>query len=157
MFCRTGTGSLRQSIFGITPALCGGGAAREQWQQCSLVHFRINAKIKHHFCCVKLNQSWFQVYTFEMHIIAAEPNFAGAYRCEVSSKNKFDSCNFDLTVHGELFKPPTAVARNDVRVRGDLCGGLPFRGPCSWRYGYKNCFSTHVSSFESNYFIQNLF
>lgn len=44
---------------------------------------------------------WLQVYTFEMHIIAAKANFAGAYRCEVSSKDKFDSCNFNLTVHGE--------------------------------------------------------
>lgn len=42
-----------------------------------------------------------QVHTFEMQIIAAKANFAGAYRCEVSSKDKFDSCNFDLTVHGE--------------------------------------------------------
>uniref|UniRef100_A0A8C1RCD5 Myosin binding protein C, cardiac n=1 Tax=Cyprinus carpio TaxID=7962 RepID=A0A8C1RCD5_CYPCA len=40
-----------------------------------------------------------KVYTFEMHIIAAKGNFAGAYRCEVSSKDKFDSCNFDLAVH----------------------------------------------------------
>ncbi|XP_015240505.1 PREDICTED: myosin-binding protein C, cardiac-type isoform X4 [Cyprinodon variegatus] len=40
-----------------------------------------------------------KVYTFEMHIIAAKANFAGGYRCEVSSKDKFDSCNFDLTVH----------------------------------------------------------
>uniref|UniRef100_A0A667Y6W8 Myosin binding protein C3 n=1 Tax=Myripristis murdjan TaxID=586833 RepID=A0A667Y6W8_9TELE len=41
-----------------------------------------------------------KVYTFEMHIIAAKANFAGAYRCEVSSRDKFDSCNFDLAVHG---------------------------------------------------------
>uniref|UniRef100_A0A672ZMT0 Myosin binding protein C, cardiac n=1 Tax=Sphaeramia orbicularis TaxID=375764 RepID=A0A672ZMT0_9TELE len=40
-----------------------------------------------------------KVYTFEMQIIAAKANFAGAYRCEVSSRDKFDSCNFDLTVH----------------------------------------------------------
>ncbi|XP_016527862.1 myosin-binding protein C, cardiac-type-like isoform X4 [Poecilia formosa] len=40
-----------------------------------------------------------KVYTFEMQIIAAKPNFAGGYRCEVSSKDKFDSCNFDLVVH----------------------------------------------------------
>ncbi|XP_051579884.1 myosin-binding protein C, cardiac-type [Myxocyprinus asiaticus] len=40
-----------------------------------------------------------KVYTFEMHIIAAKANFAGAYRCEVSSRDKFDSCNFDLVVH----------------------------------------------------------
>ncbi|XP_074521934.1 myosin-binding protein C, cardiac-type [Halichoeres trimaculatus] len=40
-----------------------------------------------------------KVYTFEMQIIAAKANFAGGYRCEVSSRDKFDSCNFDLTVH----------------------------------------------------------
>ncbi|MCJ8747270.1 hypothetical protein PDJAM_G00151550 [Pangasius djambal] len=40
-----------------------------------------------------------KVYTFEMHIIAAKANFAGGYRCEVSSRDKFDSCNFELTVH----------------------------------------------------------
>uniref|UniRef100_A0A3Q1I1Y6 Myosin-binding protein C, cardiac-type n=1 Tax=Anabas testudineus TaxID=64144 RepID=A0A3Q1I1Y6_ANATE len=40
-----------------------------------------------------------KVYTFEMHLIAAKANFAGAYRCEVTSKDKFDSCNFNLTVH----------------------------------------------------------
>uniref|UniRef100_A0A3P9KX90 Myosin binding protein C, cardiac n=1 Tax=Oryzias latipes TaxID=8090 RepID=A0A3P9KX90_ORYLA len=42
-----------------------------------------------------------KVYTFEMQISAAKANFAGGYRCEVSSKDKFDSCNFELTVHGE--------------------------------------------------------
>ncbi|XP_028257862.1 myosin-binding protein C, cardiac-type isoform X4 [Parambassis ranga] len=40
-----------------------------------------------------------KVYTFEMQIIAAKNNFAGGYRCEVSSKDKFDSCNFELAVH----------------------------------------------------------
>ncbi|XP_036440075.1 myosin-binding protein C, cardiac-type isoform X3 [Colossoma macropomum] len=40
-----------------------------------------------------------KIYTFEMHIIAAKANFAGGYRCEVSSRDKFDSCNFELTVH----------------------------------------------------------
>nr|XP_020488153.1 myosin-binding protein C, cardiac-type [Labrus bergylta] len=40
-----------------------------------------------------------KVYTFEMQVIAAKPNFAGAYRCEVTSRDKFDSCNFDLAVH----------------------------------------------------------
>ncbi|XP_047436574.1 myosin-binding protein C, cardiac-type isoform X7 [Mugil cephalus] len=40
-----------------------------------------------------------KVYTFEMQIIAAKANFAGGYRCEVSSRDKFDSCNFELAVH----------------------------------------------------------
>uniref|UniRef100_A0A3B3YE28 Myosin binding protein C, cardiac n=1 Tax=Poecilia mexicana TaxID=48701 RepID=A0A3B3YE28_9TELE len=43
-----------------------------------------------------------KVYTFEMQIIAAKPNFAGGYRCEVSSKDKFDSCNFDLAPYATL-------------------------------------------------------
>uniref|UniRef100_A0A671UPV2 Myosin binding protein C3 n=1 Tax=Sparus aurata TaxID=8175 RepID=A0A671UPV2_SPAAU len=42
-----------------------------------------------------------KVYTFEMQVIAAKANFAGGYRCEVSSRDKFDSCNFELTVHGD--------------------------------------------------------
>ncbi|KAK7913219.1 hypothetical protein WMY93_013430 [Mugilogobius chulae] len=40
-----------------------------------------------------------KIYTFEMHITAAKANYAGGYRCEVSSRDKFDSCNFDLSVH----------------------------------------------------------
>ncbi|MGH0151256.1 UNVERIFIED_CONTAM: hypothetical protein FKN15_021074 [Acipenser sinensis] len=40
-----------------------------------------------------------EVYTFEMQITGAKANYSGAYRCEVSSKDKFDSCNFDLIVH----------------------------------------------------------
>ncbi|XP_041797926.1 myosin-binding protein C, cardiac-type isoform X2 [Chelmon rostratus] len=52
-----------------------------------------------------------KVHTFEMHIIAAKPNFAGAYRCEVSSRDKFDSCNFDLTVHESC-----AVEGFDIRA-----------------------------------------
>ncbi|XP_077355387.1 myosin-binding protein C, slow-type isoform X4 [Festucalex cinctus] len=39
-----------------------------------------------------------KVYTFEMHIIKAKENYAGNYRCEVSYKDKFDSCSFDLEV-----------------------------------------------------------
>uniref|UniRef100_A0A8C0M8P8 Myosin-binding protein C, cardiac-type n=2 Tax=Canis lupus familiaris TaxID=9615 RepID=A0A8C0M8P8_CANLF len=42
-----------------------------------------------------------KVYLFELHITDAQPTSAGGYRCEVSTKDKFDSCNFNLTVHGE--------------------------------------------------------
>ncbi|KAM8883810.1 myosin-binding protein C, slow-type [Synchiropus picturatus] len=45
-----------------------------------------------------------KIHTFEMHIIKAKENYAGNYRCEVTYKDKFDSCSFDLevkeTVHG---------------------------------------------------------
>ncbi|NXX23451.1 MYPC3 protein, partial [Podargus strigoides] len=40
-----------------------------------------------------------KVYTFEMEIIEANMTFAGGYRCEVSTKDKFDSSNFNLTVN----------------------------------------------------------
>ncbi|KFW03747.1 Myosin-binding protein C, cardiac-type, partial [Eurypyga helias] len=60
-------------------------------------------------------------YTFEMEIIEANMTFAGGYRCEVSTKDKFDSSNFNLTVNeapitGEL----------DIRAafrRTSLAGG----------------------------------
>ncbi|KAF7229275.1 myosin-binding protein C, slow-type isoform X3 [Nothobranchius furzeri] len=39
-----------------------------------------------------------KVHTFEMHIIKAKENYAGNYRCEVTYKDKFDSCSFDLDV-----------------------------------------------------------
>ncbi|XP_075044729.1 myosin-binding protein C, cardiac-type [Mixophyes fleayi] len=39
-----------------------------------------------------------KIYTFEIHIIKAKTTYAGGYRCEVSSKDKFDSCNFNLNV-----------------------------------------------------------
>lgn len=37
-----------------------------------------------------------------MHIIQAKENYAGNYRCEVSYKDKFDSCSFDLEVTGKI-------------------------------------------------------
>ncbi|XP_049422267.1 myosin-binding protein C, slow-type isoform X3 [Epinephelus fuscoguttatus] len=39
-----------------------------------------------------------KIHTFEMHIIKAKENYAGNYRCEVTYKDKFDSCTFDLEV-----------------------------------------------------------
>uniref|UniRef100_A0A3Q1CII7 Myosin-binding protein C, fast-type n=1 Tax=Amphiprion ocellaris TaxID=80972 RepID=A0A3Q1CII7_AMPOC len=59
-----------------------------------------------------------KVYTFEMQIIEAKANFAGAYRCEVASRNKFDSCNFDLTVHGEwpYYRKTAVQASSDPDV-----------------------------------------
>ncbi|XP_069485992.1 myosin-binding protein C, slow-type isoform X12 [Ambystoma mexicanum] len=39
-----------------------------------------------------------KTFTFEMHIIKAKENYGGNYRCEVSYKDKVDSCSFDLDV-----------------------------------------------------------
>ncbi|XP_048086654.1 myosin-binding protein C, cardiac-type isoform X1 [Alosa alosa] len=59
-----------------------------------------------------------KVYTFEMQVIATKPSFAGSYRCEVTSRDKFDSCNFDLTVHearaAEEFDIRAAFRRTSV-------------------------------------------
>uniref|UniRef100_A0A4W4GKL3 Myosin-binding protein C, cardiac-type n=1 Tax=Electrophorus electricus TaxID=8005 RepID=A0A4W4GKL3_ELEEL len=72
-----------------------------------------------------------KVYTFEMHIIGAKPNFAGAYRCEVTSRDKFDSCNFDLIVHdartADGFDIRTAFRRTSTDA-GDDSGELDFSG-----------------------------
>ncbi|XP_027966886.1 myosin-binding protein C, cardiac-type [Eumetopias jubatus] len=51
-----------------------------------------------------------KVYLFELHITDAQATFAGGYRCEVSTKDKFDSCNFTLTVH-------EAVGPGDLDLR----------------------------------------
>ncbi|KAA8595722.1 hypothetical protein FQN60_011013 [Etheostoma spectabile] len=70
-----------------------------------------------------------KVYTFEMQIIAAKPNFAGAYRCEVTSRDKFDSCNFELAVHEacatEGFDIRTAFRRTSTDGKEDS-GELDF-------------------------------
>uniref|UniRef100_A0A8C7GPA5 Myosin binding protein C3 n=1 Tax=Oncorhynchus kisutch TaxID=8019 RepID=A0A8C7GPA5_ONCKI len=60
-----------------------------------------------------------KVYTFEMQIIAAKPSFAGAYRCEVSSRDKFDSCNFDLTVHGGCPHTIQSLGASQVKSEPD--------------------------------------
>ncbi|XP_029902033.1 myosin-binding protein C, slow-type isoform X3 [Myripristis murdjan] len=52
-----------------------------------------------------------KIHTFEMHIIKAKENYAGNYRCEVTYKDKFDSCSFDLEV-----KEAEQVSQNiDIR------------------------------------------
>ncbi|XP_063783889.1 myosin-binding protein C, slow-type isoform X3 [Pseudophryne corroboree] len=52
-----------------------------------------------------------KTYTFEMHIIKAKENYAGNYRCEVTYKDKFDSCSFDL----DVIAAPDASQAIDIR------------------------------------------
>ncbi|XP_063174279.1 myosin-binding protein C, cardiac-type [Candoia aspera] len=62
-----------------------------------------------------------KVYVFEMNIIDAKPTYAGGYRCEVATKDKFDSCNFTLVVH-----EAPATADLDIRSafrRTSMAGG----------------------------------
>ncbi|XP_045146876.1 myosin-binding protein C, cardiac-type isoform X1 [Echinops telfairi] len=51
-----------------------------------------------------------KVYLFELHLTDTQPASAGGYRCEVSTKDKFDSCNFSLTVH-------EAIGHSDLDLR----------------------------------------
>ncbi|XP_054615622.1 myosin binding protein Ca [Dunckerocampus dactyliophorus] len=39
-----------------------------------------------------------KIYTYEMHIIKVVDGDAGGYRCEVTSKDKCDSCTFEVSV-----------------------------------------------------------
>uniref|UniRef100_A0A672ZRA6 Myosin binding protein C, fast type a n=1 Tax=Sphaeramia orbicularis TaxID=375764 RepID=A0A672ZRA6_9TELE len=41
-----------------------------------------------------------KIYTYEMSIIKVVDGDAGGYRCEVTSKDKCDSCTFDISVQG---------------------------------------------------------
>ncbi|XP_019407794.1 PREDICTED: myosin-binding protein C, cardiac-type isoform X2 [Crocodylus porosus] len=62
-----------------------------------------------------------KVYVFEMQIIDAKMTYAGGYRCEVSTKDKFDSCNFNLIVN-----ETPAAGDMDIRTtfrRVSLAGG----------------------------------
>ncbi|XP_018412130.1 PREDICTED: myosin-binding protein C, slow-type [Nanorana parkeri] len=52
-----------------------------------------------------------KTYTYEMQIIKAKENYAGNYRCEVTYKDKFDSCSFDL----EVIAAPDASQTLDIR------------------------------------------
>ncbi|XP_004683619.1 PREDICTED: myosin-binding protein C, cardiac-type [Condylura cristata] len=62
-----------------------------------------------------------KVYLFELHITDAQVTSAGGYRCEVTTKDKFDSCNFNLTVH-EAIGPGDLDLRSAFR-RTSLTGG----------------------------------
>lgn len=61
-------------------------------------------QIKRHLSEYRLTRHtiYRQIHTFEMHIIKAKDSYAGNYRCEVTYKDKFDSCSFDLEVKGLL-------------------------------------------------------
>uniref|UniRef100_A0A8C5L1V2 Myosin-binding protein C, cardiac-type n=1 Tax=Jaculus jaculus TaxID=51337 RepID=A0A8C5L1V2_JACJA len=61
-----------------------------------------------------------KVYLFELRITDAQTTSAGGYRCEVSTRDKFDSCNFNLTVH-EAVGPADLDLRSAFR-RTSLAG-----------------------------------
>uniref|UniRef100_A0ACB8FN88 Myosin-binding protein C, slow-type n=1 Tax=Sphaerodactylus townsendi TaxID=933632 RepID=A0ACB8FN88_9SAUR len=59
-----------------------------------------------------------KIYTFEMHIIKAKENYGGNYRCEVTYKDKVDTCSFDLEVH-ETSSAPSIDIRSAFKRRLD--------------------------------------
>ncbi|KAM6436429.1 myosin-binding protein C, slow-type [Liasis olivaceus] len=71
-----------------------------------------------------------KMYTFEMQIIKAKENYAGNYRCEVTYKDKVDSCSFDLEIH-EVESAPSIDIRSAFKRSGegqDDAGELDFSG-----------------------------
>uniref|UniRef100_A0A671MQC6 Myosin-binding protein C, slow-type n=1 Tax=Sinocyclocheilus anshuiensis TaxID=1608454 RepID=A0A671MQC6_9TELE len=68
-----------------------------------------------------------KIHTFEMHIIKAKENYAGNYRCEVTYKDKFDSCSFDLEVKG-LFSDSTRQTQTPILPIKNDAGELDFSG-----------------------------
>ncbi|KAL2775791.1 myosin-binding protein C, slow-type isoform 6 [Daubentonia madagascariensis] len=72
-----------------------------------------------------------RVYTFEMQIIKAKENYAGNYRCEVTYKDKFDSCSFDLEVRESTGTTPSIDIRSAFKRSGEGqedAGELDFSG-----------------------------
>ncbi|XP_036107391.1 myosin-binding protein C, slow-type isoform X3 [Molossus molossus] len=72
-----------------------------------------------------------RVYTFEMQIIKAKENYAGNYRCEVTYKDKFDSCSFDLEVRESTGSTPSIDIRSAFKRSGEGqedAGELDFSG-----------------------------
>ncbi|XP_072511818.1 myosin-binding protein C, slow-type isoform X3 [Notamacropus eugenii] len=71
-----------------------------------------------------------RMYTFEMQIIQAKENYAGNYRCEVSYKDKFDTCSFDLEVLESTGTTPNIDIRSAFkRSEGqEDAGELDFSG-----------------------------
>uniref|UniRef100_A0A4X2MC63 Myosin-binding protein C, slow-type n=1 Tax=Vombatus ursinus TaxID=29139 RepID=A0A4X2MC63_VOMUR len=72
-----------------------------------------------------------RMYTFEMQIIKAKENYAGNYRCEVSYKDKFDTCSFDLEVLESTETTPNIDIRSAFKRSGEGqedAGELDFSG-----------------------------
>lgn len=70
----------------------------------------LSSKVGQHLQLHESHDRASKVYLFELHITDAQVTSAGGYRCEVSTKDKFDSCNFNLIVH-------EAIGSGDVDLR----------------------------------------
>ncbi|XP_041735425.1 myosin-binding protein C, fast-type isoform X21 [Coregonus clupeaformis] len=66
-----------------------------------------------------------KVYTYEMSIIKVVEGDAGGYRCEVTSKDKCDSCTFEVTVEAVQEEQPANILDAFKRsgIKGAKKGG----------------------------------
>ncbi|MCJ8738990.1 hypothetical protein PDJAM_G00041840 [Pangasius djambal] len=71
-----------------------------------------------------------KIYTYEMTIVKVVEGDAGGYRCEVTSKDKCDSCTFELTVEAaqELQQTNILEAFKRSGDAGEDAGDLDFSG-----------------------------
>ncbi|XP_051988783.1 myosin-binding protein C, fast-type-like isoform X1 [Xyrauchen texanus] len=71
-----------------------------------------------------------KIYTYEMTIVQAVDGDAGGYRCEVTSKDKCDSCTFDITVEAAEEAQQTNILEAFKRSgdAGEDAGELDFSG-----------------------------
>ncbi|XP_078286828.1 myosin binding protein Ca isoform X2 [Rhinoraja longicauda] len=70
-----------------------------------------------------------KVYTYEMNILKADKLTAGAYRCEVTSKNQFDSAAFNIDVEAlEQAGDNLLQAFKRTGEAGEDAGELDFSG-----------------------------
>ncbi|XP_039543175.1 myosin binding protein Ca isoform X1 [Pimephales promelas] len=71
-----------------------------------------------------------KIYTYEMTIVKAVDGDAGGYRCEVTSKDKCDSCTFEITVEAAEETTQTNILEAFKRSgdAGEDAGDLDFSG-----------------------------
>ncbi|KAK0148683.1 Myosin-binding protein C, fast-type [Merluccius polli] len=69
-----------------------------------------------------------KIYTYEMSIIKVVDGDAGGYRCEVTSKDKCDSCTFDVCVEAVQEQQPDNILESFKRSgdAGEDAGDLDF-------------------------------
>uniref|UniRef100_A0A8B9HCW9 Myosin-binding protein C, fast-type n=1 Tax=Astyanax mexicanus TaxID=7994 RepID=A0A8B9HCW9_ASTMX len=74
------------------------------------------------------------IYTYEMTIVKVVDGDAGGYRCEVTSKDKCDSCTFDITVEGRQESPNNQERKQkeEPEVDVDVWEILKNAKPCDY-------------------------
>ncbi|XP_060705631.1 myosin binding protein Ca isoform X1 [Hemiscyllium ocellatum] len=69
-----------------------------------------------------------KIYTYEMKIAKVDKTIAGGYRCEVTSKDQFDSVAFDITVEASVEESNLLTTFKRTAAAGEDAGELDFSG-----------------------------